>query len=103
MDLPKTKGVLRRMRDARLRKLHDIGPCLAGSLVKFPNHNSLYLTDKLQGKTRTIYIPLDRLEEVKVWNANHKKAKQLLDELSQIQRALLVEEIQVVRQSQAST
>lgn len=103
MDLPKAKGVLRRMSDTRLRKLHEIGPCLAGSLVKFPNHNSLYLTDKVKGKTRTMYIPLDRLEEVKQWNADHKHAKQLLDELSQIQRALLKGEIQAARLSQGSS
>ena len=103
MDLPKAKGTLRRMRDARLRKLHEIGPVLAGSLVTFPKHNSLYLTDKVKGKTRTLYIPLDRLDEVKQWNANHKHAKQLLDELNQIQRALLQEEIQAARQSRRST
>lgn len=103
MDLPKPNGTLRRMRDARLRKLHDIGPCLAGSLVQFPNHNSRYLTDKVKGKTRTMYIPLDRLDEVKQWNTNHKQAKQLLDELSQIQRALLQGEIQAARLSHRSS
>ena len=100
MNLPKEKGTLKRMRDARLGNLHNIGPCLAGSLVKFPKHNSLYLTDKVKGKTRTLYIPLDRLDEVKQWNANHKQAKQLLDELNQIQRALLHGEIQAARLSQ---
>jgi hypothetical protein len=77
------------MREARLRRLRALGPVLAGSLVRFPNHNSRYLTDKVRGKTRTLYIPLDRLEEVKAWNQNHKEARRLLRELSEIQRQLL--------------
>jgi len=89
MELPDSPRILERMRDHRLEKLHQIGPVLGGSLVRFAKHNSLYLTDKVKGKTRTLYIPLDRLEEVKAWNANHKEAKRLLTELSKIQRALL--------------
>ena len=89
MARPRSVAVLRRMRDARLRRLRAIGPVLGGSLVRFPHHNSRYLTDKVCGKTRTLYIPLDRLEEVKAWNENHKEARRLLRELSDIQRQLL--------------
>jgi hypothetical protein len=81
------------MRQARLRRLRAMGFVLGGSLVRFPGHTSLYLTDKVMGKTRTLYIPLSRLEEVKEWNANYKLAKKLLAELSEIQRKLLVAEI----------
>jgi len=98
MGLQDSPTVLRQMRDARLKRLGQIGPVLAGSLVEFPKHSSLYLTDKVAGKTRTLYVPLDRLEEVKTWNANHKRAKHLLEELSQIQRRLLLAEIRVSRQ-----
>jgi hypothetical protein len=59
------------MRQARLRRLRAMGFMLAGSLVRLPGHTSLYLTDKVRGKTRTLYIPLDRLDEVKEWNANY--------------------------------
>ena len=98
MDIQGTPSQLRRTRNARLKELGRIGPVLAGSLVEFPKHSSLYLTDKVAGKTRTLYVPLDRLEEVKVWNANHKKAKQLLEELSELQRRLLLAEMEVSRQ-----
>lgn len=93
MRLPKSPTLLRRMRQARLRRLRAMGSVLGGSLVRFPAHASLYLTDKVGGKTRTLYIPLSRLEEVKQWNANYKLAKRLLAELSEIQRKLLVAEI----------
>lgn len=93
MRLPKSPTVLRHMRQARLRRLRAMGFVLGGSLVGFPGHTSLYLTDKVGGKTRTLYIPLSRLEEVKGWNANYKLVKRLLAELSEIQRKLLVAEI----------
>jgi hypothetical protein len=93
MKLPRSRSLLRRMRDARLRRLGRLGPMLGGSLVKMPKHTSLYLTDKHRGKTRTMYIPLAWLEEAKQWNATFKKAKKLLGELSEIQRKLLREEI----------
>ena len=93
MELPESIGALRRMRDGRQKKLREIGPMLKGSLVKMPKHTSLYLTSSKKGKTRTMYIPLDRLEEAKEWNANYKEAKELLEELCEIQRALLQAEI----------
>lgn len=93
MWLPKSPTLLRRMREARLRRLRAMGFVLAGSLVRFPEHTSLYLTDRVRGKTRTLYIPLNRLDEVKEWNANYKLAKRLVAELSEIQRRLLVAEI----------
>ena len=93
MARSRSLAVLGRMRDARLRRLRTLGPVLAGSLVRFPNHNSRYLTDKVRGKTRTLYIPLDHLKEVTAWNRNDKDAKRLLRELSEIQRELLRAEI----------
>ena len=97
MRLPKTLGVLRRMRQSRLARLRRLGPVLAGSLVRLPGHRSLYLTDTARGKTRTLYIPLDRLEEAKAWNARYKEARRLLTELCAIQRALLCGEIEARR------
>jgi hypothetical protein len=97
MRLPKSPSLLRRMRRARLKRLGRLGFVLAGSLVRQPGHESLYLTDKAGGVTRTLYIPLGRLEEVKGWNREHRDGKRLLGELSEIQRALLVAEIRARR------
>ena len=94
MRIPKSQSLLRRMRDARLRELGRLGPMLGGSLVAFPGHSSRYLTDKVAGKTRTLYVPLGRLKEVKEWNQSWRKARQLLGELSRLQRAILRQEIE---------
>lgn len=89
MRIPKSLSLLRRMRDARLRHLGRLGPMLGGSLVVFPGHSSRYLTDKVAGKTRTLYIPLGRLKEVERWNKSWRTARKLLRELSALQRAIL--------------
>ena len=101
MRLPKSLSLLRRMRDARLRQLRRAAPLLAGSLVALPRHSSRYLTDKVAGKTRTLYIPLSRLAEVTEWNREHKKVRRLVAELSEIQRAILQKEIRLSRQGRS--
>lgn len=103
MNLPKARGVLKRMILSRLKRLRSLGPFLGGSLVAMPKHNSLYLTDKAGQKTRTLYIPLARLKEVKRWNADFKMARQLLTELSEIQRALLRAEIEAERRGRTKS
>ena len=97
MKLPGSLGVLKRMRQARWRRLRRLGPVLGGSLVRMPRHSSLYLTDKVKGKTRTMYIPLGRVEEAVSWNRSYKEAKQLLRDLSAIQREILRAEIAKAR------
>jgi hypothetical protein len=97
MRLPKSPTILKRMRQARLARVRRLGFVLAGSLVRLPGHQSLYLTDKVRGKTRTLYIPLPRLDEVQKWNAQYREGKRLLSELSEIQRSLLRGEIRAAR------
>ena len=89
MELPEGKGRLERMRDGRLAKLREIGPVLAGSLSKRKDQRGYYLTDKVAGKTRTVHVSEQIYESAREWNENHKKAKRLLEELSEIQRALI--------------
>ena len=97
MRLTKSLSLLRRMREARVRQLRRTAPLLAGSLVALPGHSSRYVTDKVAGKTRTLYVPLKRLAEVTRWNQEHKRVRQLVSELSQIQRAMLLAEIRLAR------
>lgn len=93
MRIPKSLSLLRRIRNARLKRLQKVCPLISGSLVMLPRHNSRYLTDKVNGKTRTMYIPLSRLKEVTKWNEEYKVVRQLVLELSQLQRAILKAEI----------
>lgn len=86
-----------------LEKLHKklpkrTEPLVRGSLVtmvrlcggkncwcrKGHKHRSLYLSQSSKGKLRMIYIPRQAEEEVKEGVLNYRKAKKLLNRLSQI-------------------
>lgn len=99
MDLPNSIGTLKRMRETRLSQLHEIGPLIGGSLVPIANKKVNYLTDKVKGKTRTVCVPAELVETCREWNENYKKAKVLLQELDEIQRAVLQEEIEKNREA----
>ena len=93
------------MRDARVKKLAPECPSLAASLVVIPHtcgnkrckcykgdqfkHKGNYLTFKEKGKTKTVYVPLDLLEEVRQWIAEHKRRKILSKEISDLNIALI--------------
>ena len=92
------------MLDSRLGQLSGGKPVLAASLVLTtkhcgrdgchcrqggPLHTAWHLTFKVKGKTRTVYVPLDLLEEVRSWVAEHKRIKSLLGEISQLSLALV--------------
>ena len=83
-------------RENQLRQLHTIGPAVGASLCRRmtkcgnPNckcargqkHESWCLTYKEQGKTHTVHVPRDMLEEVRQWVREYKRARQLLRHIS---------------------
>lgn len=93
------------MRDARVKKLANCGPLMAGSLVRIAKHCGRpgcrcqkghkhlgwYLTryDRVRRKTQTTYVPLDMLEEVRGWIEQYRSVKTLIDEISRLNRALI--------------
>src|SRR4051794_3288369 len=95
---------IRRMLDSRLKKLATPHPVLAASLVTIakhcgrrachcqsggPKHSGHHLTCKIDGKTRTTYVPLDLLDDMRSRITNHKRLKQLLHEIHLLTLALL--------------
>ena len=80
-------------RQAALRRLGQIGPFLEGSLCSFKRTGCAtpgwHLTFKQQGKTRTVYVPMDLVPEVKAWTQNHQRLKQLIREVSRHSLALV--------------
>jgi len=98
MKVPKHPALVRRMCLARVKKLAAKGPVLAASLVRKgkrcgrpgcrcergEKHMGYYLTFKQAGKTRTVYVPLDMVMEVRGWIAEHKRLKQLSREISEL-------------------
>jgi hypothetical protein len=96
MRVPEHPTQIQRMLDSRLGKLSGGKPILAASLVETtkncgrdachcrqggPLHTSWHLTFKVKGKTRTVYVPFDLLDEVRSWVAEHKRLKTLLAEI----------------------
>jgi len=105
MRVPDHPTLIRRMLDSRLRKLVTPSPILAASLSAYthrcgrpacrchhggPLHDGQHLTFKGPGnKTRSVYVPKDLLPEVRTWVAEHKRIKQLLQEIHQLSLALV--------------
>jgi hypothetical protein len=96
-------GVLTQRRDARLKELVQIGPLLQGSIATVgvtcgnPNcrcaqgekHTSHILTKKVRGKTKSVYVPVDMLEEAKQWSKNYRRVKKLIKEVSAYNEKIL--------------
>jgi len=90
MKTPKHPTLIRRMLDARLKKLTPACPPLAASLVAQSRGRSGHqLTFKRNGKTRTVYVPRDLTEEVKASIREHRRMKKLLQEITELQLALI--------------
>lgn len=103
MNTPSHPTLIKRMCDARVKKLAAASPVLAASLVviektcgrpgcrclRGEKHAGHYLTYKEKGKTRTVYVPLDMLEDVRLWVKEHQRIKALSQEISQLAIALV--------------
>jgi len=102
--IPDHPTLIRRMLQSRLKKLTPTSPVLAASLASYthrcgrpacrchhggPLHPGQHLTFKEGGKTRSVYVPKDLLPEVRAWLAQHKRIKQLLQEIHQLSLALV--------------
>ena len=77
---PKNRFVTRR--EALLRRIANIGAFIEGTMVKLPRkdcrHVAHRLTFKVKGKTRAVYVPLDRVKEVEAWMREYKRLKTLI-------------------------
>lgn len=96
-------GVLQRRRDAKLKKLADTGPVLDGSLAQIavrcgnPNcrcargqkHRSHILKRDVRGKTQSLYVPLDMLEDVRRWVKEYRRVRALLRDISELNREII--------------
>ena len=52
-------------------------------------HEKHVLTGKVAGRSRSIYIPQDLVDDVRRWNEEYKRARQLLKEISAVNEAIL--------------
>jgi Family of unknown function (DUF6788) len=90
--------VQRRALDARVKQLQARGPVLAASLVEIGRrcgrpgcrctrgelHMGHYLTRSVEGKTQTIYVPVDLVDEVRAWVDEYQRLRALIQESTQL-------------------
>jgi hypothetical protein len=65
-----------------LKQLAQVGPFVEGTLSEYKRAgrkaSSWHLTYKIEGKTRTVYVPVDMVEEVRQWTEQFRQLKQLI-------------------------
>ena len=104
MRVPDHPSLIRRQLHACLKRLAGTRPLLAGSLGLVyrvcgtpscrchhggPKHAAYQLTFKDQGRSRSVYVPKDLVEEVRQWLAAQRRLDQLLHEIHQLSMALI--------------
>jgi hypothetical protein len=69
-----------------LRKIAQVGPFLEGALCQFQRPGCAqpgwHLTFKQKGRTRTVYVPMDLVSDVKSWTRTYKHLKKLIREVT---------------------
>lgn len=69
-------------REAILRQIASIRPFIEGTMVKLPRNDCRHvahrLTFKVKGKTRAVYVPLDRVKDVETWRREYKRLRKLI-------------------------
>jgi len=80
-------------RQAVLAKLARVGPFLEGHLSAFKRPGCAqpgwHLTYKQRGKTRTVYVPMDLVAEVKLWTRQYQQLKKLIRQVTRHSLALI--------------
>jgi len=98
MRVPTHPTLQRQQLDARVRRLQARGPVLAASLVTIARrcgrpgchcatgtlHVGHYLTRSVAGKTHTVYVPVDLVDEVRGWIAEYRRLRELIQESTQL-------------------
>ena len=94
---------IRAMLDARRARLAATKPVLAATLSQIRKrcgrpschcyhgepHTAWHLSYKVDGKSRTVYVPVDLLDEVRSWIAEHKRIKNTLAQIRLLSVALI--------------
>jgi hypothetical protein len=88
---PLNRHALRRA--AALTHIGQIGPFLEGHFSSFKRPGCTqpgwHLTFKQQGKTHTVYVPMELVTEVKLWTQNYRRLKKLIREVTRYSLGLI--------------
>ena len=97
--------MLKKQINTRISKLGQSKKFIVGSLVESKRkcgnkkcacanggalHNAHILTKRENGKTKTIYIPVDMVEEVREWSLEYKNVKKLIHEIDELSEKVIV-------------
>ena len=95
--------VLEMRRDAKIKQLKKIGSVLQGTVstvkttcgksncrcARGEKHISNILTKKVNGKTKSLYIPNDMVDKTKKWVEENKKLRMLQKEISELNEQII--------------
>jgi len=95
---------LKRKRDSLIKKLAEVGPFVDGSIAKVKRrcgnknckcyregkkHESYYLMYKVARVTKAVYIPVDLEDEVRKWNEEYRRLKEIIREISRTNKSII--------------
>ncbi len=103
MNIPEDPKQIRRMLDARLKQVRAGGPLVTAAVVQSARkcgrfgcrryrgeqHVRTHVTFKEHGKTRSTYVPVELVDEVKRWAAEGHRLRRLMKEGNQLAIALI--------------
>jgi hypothetical protein len=73
-------------RERALRQIAQVGPFLEGALCQFKRPGCAkpgwHLTFKQKGRTRTVYVPMDLVGDVKSWTRTYQQLKKLIRQVT---------------------
>src|SRR5512140_1532405 len=97
-------------RDHALCQIARVGPFLEGALCQFQRPGCArpgwHLTFKQKGRTRTVYVPMELVTDVKSWTRNYRHLKRLIRQVTRHSLGLIhghVASRRAARRFQAST
>lgn len=112
---PKSTVELEAQRSVLVRQLRQAGPLIEGSIALVarkcgsPNcpcaqgvvtHQAMILCKKVAGRSVATYVPKDLWDEVRAWNAEHKKIKRVLKDLSALGEQIIRNHVGEQRQEE---
>jgi len=112
MRMPKSINTLKRQIDAKIKSLGEAGTFMSGSLIQKrwkcakPDcicnrtgklHTGYAVTSKVKGKTRSVYVPVSMVDEVKGWVKEYKRVQKVMKEINALAEQVIRLQVPVAR------
>ena len=104
MRMPKSIATVKRQIEAKIRSLGEAGIFMSGSFIEKrwkcakpdcicnrtgKKHTAYAVTSKVKGKTKSIYVPVDKAEEVRKWVLEYRRIQKVLKEINALAEQLI--------------